>query len=126
MIRSKKLVIMIGTSAILRDESSDYSVLPDRPFYPNEKNEEVQGYQDLELVVTDSVTGRAIPKAMISIDSISRTAVCDNQGKAFLQEVLSGYMTLDVIIWGYKASSIQVFLSGKNRSLLHIKMIRHC
>lgn len=117
---------MIGTSIIQHDEYTDYFVLPDTSINPIKTDEEIPCLLDLELYVTDSTTGKPIPKAMISIDSISRTAVCDNQGKVLMQEITSGYLNLDVIVWGYKASSFKVFLSGRNKNLLHVKMIRHC
>ncbi|WP_411274108.1 hypothetical protein [Daejeonella sp.] len=117
---------MIGTSAIEQEEYLDYSIISENAFILTERNEEVSSYTDLDLVVTDSVTGKPIPKAMISIDLISRTAICDNQGKALIPGVLSGIVSLDVVVWGYIASSTTVFLSHRDRNLLHIKMISHC
>lgn len=117
---------MIGTSAIEQDEYLDYSVLPENIFSHTETKEEILAYTDLDLVVTDSVTGRPVPQAMISIDSRSRTAVCDNEGRTLIKGVLSGIVILDVIVWGYIASSTKVFLSDTDRNILHIEMIRHC
>jgi len=121
-----KLENMIGTSAIEQDDYLDYSVIPENPLFLTERKEEHLIYTDLDLIVTDSVTGKPIPQAMISIDLISRTAVCDNQGRALLQKVLSGTVILDVIVWGYIACSTKVFLPDRDRNLLHIKMIRNC
>ena len=116
---------MTGTSAIEKDEHLDYFVITENPLFITERKEEHLIYTDLELIVTDSVTGRPIPQAMISIDLIGRTAVCDTQGRVLLQEVLSGTVILDVIVWGYIACSTKVFLPDRDRNLLQIKMIRN-
>ncbi|MES2873115.1 MAG: hypothetical protein V4708_05290 [Bacteroidota bacterium] len=114
---------MISTSVIQHDECSDSSVFPVQTNFTTDKNTDAPVF--LELVVTDSLTGMPVPRAMISIDSQCLTAVCDDEGKASIPEVLSGHLILDVIIWGYRASSMRLFLSGRKKSL-HIKMIRHC
>ncbi len=116
---------MIGTRTIEQDEYPDYSVIPENLFLLTPKKEELLSFTDIELVVTDSLTGKPVPQAMISIDSISRTAKCDNQGKAIIQGVLSGIVILDVIVWGYIANTTKVFLSDRDRNLLHIDMIRN-
>jgi len=117
---------MIGTSAVLHEEISDYYIIPQIPFLLGERVEEIIRHTELELLVTDSETGRAISKAMISLDSINRTAICDDHGKVIIQEVIPGDLILDVIVWGYKASSTIVFLSAWDRNTRHIKMIRNC
>lgn len=122
---SLKKFNMIETSAILKDRSTDYFVIPETQFFLKEKQNESLTYTDLELIVTDSETGKVIPKAMVSIDSINRTAVCDQQGRTVLQEVIAGEFMLDVIIWGYSAHSSKVRLSPRDLNTLHIKMVRN-
>ena len=117
---------MIGISAVLHEEISDYYNIPEIPFLLEERIEENIRHTELELLVTDSETGMAISNAMISLDSINRTAVCDDHGKVIIQEVITGDLILDVIVWGYKASSTVVFLSAWDRNTRHIKMIRNC
>jgi len=117
---------MIGTSAVLHEEIFDYFIIPEIPFLLKERVEENLRHTELELLVTDSETGRAISNAMISLDSINRTAVCDENGRVIIQEVIPGDLILDVIVWGYKASSTTVFLSAWDRNTRHIKMIRNC
>lgn len=117
---------MIGTSAVLQEEYSDYYIIPEIPFLLEEKRQEISGHTELELLVTDAVSGRPISNAMISIDSISRTAVCDEQGKALIQEVLPGDFILEVLVWGYIASTTMLCLSAQDRNTRHIKMIRNC
>ena len=126
MIKSKKLDKMIGTSAILQEEYSDHYVISQPQFLREKKKEEVLGFADLELSVTDSETERPISKAMISIDGRGRTAVCDSHGKAFIQQVISGDITVDVIVHGYIANSTRVHLSSQQSNTLNIKMVRNC
>ena len=117
---------MIGIGAVLHEEISDYYIIPEIPFLLEERIEENIRHTELELLVTDSETGRAISNAMISLDSINRTAVCDDHGKVIIKEVITGDLILDVIVWGYKASSTEVFLSAWDRNTRHIEMIRNC
>lgn len=117
---------MIGTSAVLHEEISDYYIIPQIPFLLGERVEEITRHTELELLVTDSETGRAISNAMISLDSINRTAVCDDHGRVIIEEIIPGDFILDVIVWGYKASSTTLFLSAWDRNTRHIKMIRNC
>ena len=117
---------MIGTSAILHEEYSDHYIIPQPRFFHEEKEEEVLGFADFELLVTDSETGRPIPKAMISIDAAGRTAVCDTQGKVLIQQVISGNFMVDVIVYGYIANSTVVHLSSQQLNMLNVKMVRNC
>lgn len=116
---------MIETSAILKEQYTDYFVIPETQFFLKEKQEESSVYTDLELVVTDFVTGKPVSNAMISIDSINRTAVCDNQGVTVLQEVIADEYIIDVILWGYIAHTTRVRLSAREANTIHIKMIRN-
>lgn len=116
---------MIETSAILKEQYTDYFVIPETKFFLEEKLEESLAYTDLELVITDFVTGKPVPNAMISIDSINRTAVCDNQGKTILQGILTGEFVLDVIVWGYIAHSAKVRLSARDVNTVQIQMVRN-
>ncbi len=117
---------MIGTSAILQEEYSDHYIIPQPQFFREEKKEELLGFADLELSVTDFETERPISKAMISIDARGRTAVCDGQGKALIQQVVSGDITVDVIVHGYIANSTIVHLSAQQSNTLNVKMVRNC
>ena len=116
---------MIETSAILKEQYTDYFVIPETQFFLKEKLEESLTYTELELIVTDSATGKPVPNAMISIDSINRTAVCDIQGKTILRELLIGEFVLDVIVWGYSAHSAKVRLSARDVNTIQIQMFRN-
>ncbi len=117
---------MIGTSAVLQEEYSEHYTIPQNQFFRGETKEEILGFGDLELSVTDSETGKPISKAMISIDTLERTAVCNTEGKVMLQKVLSGNFVLDVIVPGYIANSTMIRLSAQQRDRLTIKMVRNC
>jgi hypothetical protein len=117
---------MIGTSAILQEEYSDHYVIPQTQFFREEKKEEVLGFADVKLSITDSETGRPISKAMVSIDARGRTSVCDSQGQALIRQVISGDITVDVIVHGYSANSTRVHLSAQQSNVLNIKMVRNC
>ncbi len=116
---------MSGTIAILHQEYPDQYIITHTQFFHEEKDEDVLGFAELELLVTDSETGRPISKAMISMDKIGRTALCDGQGKVLIQDVLSGDLMLDVIIYGYAAHSTMVHLSAQESNMLNVKMVRN-
>ncbi len=117
---------MIGTSAVLQAESSDEYVISKPPLYKHKIEPGLLALTDLELSVTDLETGKPISMAMISIDSIGRTAVCNDQGKVLLKGVSSGRLLVDVIICGYIANSTMVYTSAKQFHTLNVKMIRNC
>ncbi|MFA6945321.1 MAG: carboxypeptidase-like regulatory domain-containing protein [Pedobacter sp.] len=64
---------------------------------------------DLNLYVT-SDSGKPVSKALISIDSISRTAVCDHSGRVCIKALPAGRYHLDIISLGFIAKSILVCL----------------
>lgn len=115
---------MIGTSAVLQQEYSENYAITEHLFREREE-EEVQSVTKLELTVVDSDSGKPISKAMISIDTQGRTAVCDGQGTAVLPDILSGRFVLDVIVPGYIANSILVRVSAQQQERLIIRMIRN-
>ncbi|MEJ7692106.1 hypothetical protein [Daejeonella sp.] len=117
---------MIGTSAVLQEEYSEHYTIPQTRFFREEKKEEVLGLADLELSVIDSETGKPISKAMISIDALGRTAVCDAAGKVMLTKVFSGNFVLDVIVPGYIANSTTIQLSARQHAKLTINMVSNC
>ncbi|MES3017328.1 MAG: hypothetical protein V4721_06095 [Bacteroidota bacterium] len=114
---------MIGTGAVLQEEYSEHYTISPTRYFQEEKQVEVLGFSDLDLSITDSETGKPISKAMISIDTQGRTAICDAVGKIRLQKVLSGNFVLDVIVPGYIAASIMIYLSAKQQGSLKIRMV---
>jgi len=117
---------MIGTSAILQEEYFDHFIKPFPHLFREETKEEVLDFADIELLVTDSETGRPISKAMISVDTIGRTAVSDIHGKVLINDVVSGGFIVDVIVFGYTANSTLVHVSAKELNTLNVRMVRNC
>ena len=82
-------------------------------------------HTSLNLMVTDSDTGRPLARAMISIDSIGRTAICDNKGNVRLTGIRSGSYVLDVIVPGYIAACIITGVPANDLLELCVKMVRN-
>ncbi len=116
---------MIGSSAIVQDEYSAQYLIPQDYFNREEKVAEVLSFTDLELFIVDGENGRPISKAMISIDMLGRTAVCDNQGKVLIKKVLSASFIVDIIVPGYIAGSKKINLSAFEPNSLTVKMVRN-
>jgi hypothetical protein len=116
---------MIGTSLVVQEELPEQYTLSDPPFF-KKKVEAGLALADIEVHVTDMESGKALPGAMISIDNIGRTAVCDEQGRVVVKDVSSGLLMVDVIVRGYIANSNMVYSSSGQFNTLHIKMVRNC
>lgn len=123
---SRKFNQMISSNVILQEGYQDQYLTQKRYLNSHSEIDELLSFTDLELRISDSETGRPISHALVSMDSIDRTAVCDDQGKVLIHKILSGTHPLDVIVPGYIAHSKQVHLSGKNLHRLAIKMVRNC
>ncbi|MHB1178431.1 MAG: hypothetical protein ACYCZO_08875 [Daejeonella sp.] len=117
---------MINNSAVLQEECQEQYIIQQVNFNDLVEIDEVLSFTELELFVSDSETGRPISSAMISLDAINRTAVCDNQGKVVIYKILAGTYPVDVIVPGYIAYSRQIHLSDQMLNYLAIKMIRNC
>lgn len=81
----------------------------------------LKGVLDLHIVCAER--GCPASNAMISIDSIGLTAVCDHEGKVCLSNLFPGRYNVDVICAGYIAHSVLVCIEESEVSNLHIKMI---
>lgn len=80
-------------------------------------------HKDLKIRVVESGSSRPVSRAMISIDSIGRTAVCDHEGGVCLKGLASGKYLLDIISSGFIASTIIVCLEGPEIHEIYIEMI---
>ena len=78
---------------------------------------------DLKIIVTDSEKGRAVSKAMISIDSIRITGVCNQEGLACIPSVPFGTYHLDIISAGFIAQRIVAKIYTSEAQELHVRMI---
>jgi hypothetical protein len=116
---------MVAPSIVLEKEHSDQYLIPERLSRVTVKFKEQITLTEIELFVCDSENGKPINRAMISIDSIGFTAVCDDFGKASIKKILTGSYCVDIIFPGFIASSNNIHLSGKTPFRLHVKMVRN-
>jgi len=117
---------MLIRSEVLQEEHHGQYLTRESYFISQTEVNEVINFTDLELFVSDSETGRSISEAMIGIDAIARTAVGDYRGKVFIDNILEGTYTVDIIVPGYIACSKQIYLSSDKINRMLIKMIRNC
>jgi len=89
-----------------------------------EKARTLSGSVKGELYLQVVCDERKIPvrNALISIDNIGITAVCDQDGKVFINNLLPGRYSVDVICAGYVARSVWVNIEESALSKLQIKM----
>lgn len=80
-------------------------------------------YTELKLKVWASESGRPVSRAMVSIDSIGRTAVCDHAGTACITALSPGKYLVDIISPGFIAVSTVVIIEGSGSQELKIKMV---
>lgn len=80
-------------------------------------------YSDLNIIVTDSGNGRAVSRAMISIDSISRTAVCNQAGSVCINSISFGTYLVDIISVGFVAQRIVANIHDSEMHEIHVQMI---
>ena len=78
---------------------------------------------NLNLSVVHSESGRPVSNALISIDSIGKTAVCDPCGKVCLNGLSIGKYLLDIISPGFIAQSISMSIHVNGSYDLEVKMI---
>jgi hypothetical protein len=116
---------MIGTSLVVQEEVPEQYTLSSLPIF-NKEAELGLDLAELELHVTDMESGRPIPGAMISIDSIGITAVCGDHGKVVVKNISAERLLIDVIVCGYIASSNMVYPSSREFNTVHIRMVRNC
>lgn len=81
----------------------------------------LKGVLDLHIVCAER--GCPASNAMISIDSIGLTAVCDHEGKVGLSNLFPGKYNVDIICAGYMAHSVLVCIEESEVHNLQIKMI---
>ena len=111
---------------ILEEQYTDNYLITDDYFALKANPQKEIRLTELELIVSDSENNRPISKAMISIDAIGFTSVCDDNGVARVKKILTGYYLIDVIMPGYIASSSYVMLTSGHPNRLRVQMIRNC
>jgi len=84
---------------------------------------EIQLFGILNLTVVDSASGRPVSHALISIDSIGKTAVCGHCGKVSLNDLNSGKYFVDIISPGFIAQTISLNIHDTGFYDFEVKMI---
>lgn len=80
-------------------------------------------YKDLKIKVVESGSSRPVSRAMISIDSIGRTAVCDHDGGVCLSDLASGRYLMDIVSSGFIATTIVICIEGPEIHEIYVEMI---
>lgn len=78
---------------------------------------------DLTISVTDSESNRAVSQAMISIDSLRITGVCDQDGRAYVESLPFGTYHLDIISAGFIAQRVTAKVYTSEVQEIHVRMI---
>lgn len=78
---------------------------------------------NLNLYVVHSESGHPVSNALISIDSIGKTAVCGPCGKVCISDLGPGKYLLDVISPGFIAQAISITIHVNGSYDLEVKMI---
>lgn len=122
--RPEKMNEMIGSSAIVEGEYSTPYLISQEYFNRYQEVAGLLSFTDIELLVIDCENGKPISKAMVSIDMLGRTAVCDDHGKVLIKTVLSGSFIVDIIVPGYIAGSKIINFSALISNRITVKMLR--
>ena len=86
-------------------------------------SEGLPDYVSFEISVFDSSSGCCIPRALISIDSLSTTAICNAEGKVLLENLPIGPFDMDIICPGYIAESLKI-KAGQKWNTVGVRMRR--
>lgn len=78
---------------------------------------------DINIFVTDSENGKVVSKALISIDAIGRTAVCNQEGRVCISEIPFGTFHIDIISIGFVAQRIATNIQHSDGHEVHVMMI---
>lgn len=78
---------------------------------------------NINLSVIHFESGRPVSNALISIDSISKTAICGPCGKVCLDKLNPGKYLLDIISPGFIAQTISISIHVNGSYDLEVKMI---
>lgn len=78
---------------------------------------------DIHLQIISTERACPVPRAMISIDNIGMTAVCNHLGTACLKALPAGTYSIDIISAGYIAQTVVVNISDSADRNIKVKMI---
>jgi hypothetical protein len=77
----------------------------------------------LNLSVIHSESEKPIRNALISIESIGKTAICNSKGEISLSEIKPGKYEIDVISPGFIAQRFSIIIPLNKPALVKVKMI---
>jgi hypothetical protein len=90
--------------------------------YHSLDGQENQLMRNLNLSVIQSENERPVGNALISIESIGKTAVCSCKGEVCLTELKPGNYLIDVIAPGFIAKRISILIPVGDTAQLRVKM----
>lgn len=79
--------------------------------------------KNLNLSVIHSENKQPISNALISIESIGKTAICNSEGEVCLTELKPGKYDVDVISPGFIAQTVSVLIPIDEPAKFQVKMI---
>lgn len=82
--------------------------------------------KSLNLSVVHKETQKPVSNALISIESIGKTAVCNSRGEVCLTDLMPGEYLVDVISPGFVAQTVVVSVSIDEPVELKVKMESNC
>lgn len=77
----------------------------------------------LNLSVVNHETEKPIANALISIESIGKTAVCNADGNVCIEEITPGKYDVDVISPGFVAQRVSVLISNEEPAEYKVLMV---
>lgn len=80
----------------------------------------------LNLSVFHKETKKPVSNALISIESIGKTAVCNSKGEICLTDLKPGEYYVDVISPGFVAQTVLISVSHKDCIEYKVKMESNC
>jgi len=116
-----KDLIRDSDTLVLQEELVFSSPIVDNVSAFSGSNNQIIG--NLNLSVVHSESGHPVSNALISIDSVGKTAVCGPCGKVSLNGLPPGKFLLDIISPGFIAQSISISIHVNGSYDLEVKMI---
>lgn len=99
------------------------TIIENGNFLESPKN---QLLKSLNLSVVHKETKKPISNALISIESLGKTAVCNSKGEVCLTDLKPGEYSVDVISPGFVAQTVMVSVSSDEPVEFKVKMESNC
>lgn len=82
--------------------------------------------KSVNLAVIHKETKKPISNALISIESLGKTAVCNSEGEVCLTDLKPGEYSVDVISPGFVAQTVLISVSHNDSVEYKVKMESNC